>query len=159
MGMDVFGKKHTTPEGEYFRNNVWWWRPLADYCREVAPEICSHCKYWDSNDGDGLNAARSIALANALQAEVDAGRAAAHEKRYASEQEMTPNEPCDLCEGTGTRKPIPERGAGDIATGIKCNACGGTGHVRPWSTQYPFSVENVVEFIAFLKGCGGFKIC
>ena len=24
---------------------------------------------------------------------------------------------------------------------------------------YPFAVENVQEFVTFLRGCGGFKIC
>ena len=38
MGMDVIGLKPTSKEGEYFRNNVWWWGPLADYCMEVAPD-------------------------------------------------------------------------------------------------------------------------
>jgi hypothetical protein len=39
MGMDVFGKEPTTEEGEYFRNTVTFWRPLADYVQEVAPEV------------------------------------------------------------------------------------------------------------------------
>jgi hypothetical protein len=29
MGMDVYGKEPKSDKGEYFRNNVWWWRPLA----------------------------------------------------------------------------------------------------------------------------------
>jgi hypothetical protein len=35
----------------------------------------------------------------------------------------------------------------------------GTGYVRPDCTDYPFSIENVKEFVAFLKECGGFEIC
>jgi hypothetical protein len=35
MGMDVYGES-----GNYFRNNVWWWRPLANYCQAIAPHIC-----------------------------------------------------------------------------------------------------------------------
>ena len=27
MGMDVYGRNRCSKEGEYFRNNVWWWRP------------------------------------------------------------------------------------------------------------------------------------
>lgn len=160
MGMDVYGRKHTSPEGEYFRNNVWWWRPLADYVLKVAPEaLTGKCKHWHTNDGAGLNAADSAKLADLLQDEVDAGRTKTYERVYTSEQERTPNEPCDLCEATGTRKPVPQRGAGDLATGIKCNACSGTGMVRPYSTQYPFREENVVEFVKFLRAGGGFRIC
>lgn len=159
MGMDVIGKKPTAPEGEYFRNNVWWWRPLADYVREVAPEITSECRYWDSNDGDGLDAAGSVALADRLQAEIDAGRTAKYARVYESNLERMPNEPCRVCAGTGTRKPVPEVGAGDLATGMRCNGCEATGYVRPWETHYPFSVENVTEFVTFLRSCGGFEIC
>ena len=27
MGMDVYGLEPRKEKGEYFRNNVWWWRP------------------------------------------------------------------------------------------------------------------------------------
>lgn len=160
MGMDVFGKAATSEAGKYFRNNVWWWRPLADYAREVAPEITKACKYWQTNDGDGLDAAASIALADKLQGEIDAGRTLAYQRVYTSKLEQMANEPCSLCDGTGTRLPIPHRGAGDPkTTGIRCNACSGLGYVRPNETKYPFDVENVQNFVTFLRACGGFKVC
>jgi hypothetical protein len=160
MGMDVYGTAPRSEEGKYFRNNVWWWRPLATYCCEIAPDITSACKYWQSNDGDGLDDAASIALANVLQGEIDSGATAAYARRYTSNLEMMPNEPCRICAGTGTRPPVPQCGAGDIKNGgFKCNGCSGTGHVRPSDTNYPFDVENVAEFITFLRDCGGFRIC
>ena len=55
MGMDVYGRNPTTKQGEYFRNNVWWWHPLADYCTSVAPDITAQCNSWHHNDGDGLD--------------------------------------------------------------------------------------------------------
>lgn len=160
MGMDVYGKKPTTEEGKYFRNNVWWWRPLARYVCEIAPQTAEKCRYWQSNDGDGLNAEDSADLARILETEVVSGRAASYEKRYASAQEMQADIVCDLCEGTGTRAPVPQRGAGDPKRGgTPRNKCHGEGYVRPTSTYYPFSVDNVKEFITFLRGCGGFEIC
>ncbi|MBR0693639.1 hypothetical protein [Bradyrhizobium lablabi] len=160
MGMDVIGKKPSTEEGKYFRNNVWWWRPLAGYCCEVAPEITSKCTYWQSNDGDGLGKRDAIKLADVLQKEIESGRTLSFQRRYTSAQEMTANEPCPICAGTGTRLPVPHRGAGDPkTTGIKCNGCDGNGTRRPYSTDYPFDVENVQKFVAFLRGCGGFQIC
>jgi hypothetical protein len=158
MGMDVCGLNPTTEEGKCFGNSCWSWRPLADYVNEIAPGIASKCRYWQSNDGDGLNAADALELAAILQAEIDSGRCERYARIRASAQEMAPNEPCDLCDGTGTRKPIPERGAGDLVSGITCNGCAGTGWVRPWLEHYPFDVENVREFVAFLRGCGGFAI-
>jgi hypothetical protein len=159
MGMDIHGRNPTGECGEYFRNNVWWWRPLADYCITVAPHICAACRYWHSNDGDGLDAAEAFALAEALRKEIDAGRTATYARRYASEQELMPNEPCDICAGTGVRTPGPHRGAGDLREGgIKCNRCQGAGYVRPWASHYPFSTENVAAFVAFLRESGGFEI-
>jgi hypothetical protein len=35
MGFDVYGKSARSEKGEYFRNNVWWWRPLAEYVLET----------------------------------------------------------------------------------------------------------------------------
>jgi hypothetical protein len=36
MGFDVSGISPKNEKGEYFRNNIWWWRRLWDFCRFVA---------------------------------------------------------------------------------------------------------------------------
>lgn len=160
MGMDVYGRRPTTETGKYFRNNIWHWRPLADYVIQTAPALAAKCPHWHTNDGAGLNAADSVALADLLQAEIDSGRCETFAKIREAEIAAIPNEVCSLCEGTGVRKPIPERGAGDLKRGgITCNSCGGSGSVRPSATYYPFDVDNVREFVAFLRDCGGFEIC
>jgi hypothetical protein len=125
--MDVIGTKPSTKEGECFRNSCIRWHPLADYACEIAPDITSQCRYWYSNDGYGLNAEHALALADRLDTEIREGRCDRYALRYKSAQEMAPDEPCWLCDGTGTRKPVPEVGAGDMITGIKCNSCGGEG--------------------------------
>jgi hypothetical protein len=158
MGMDVYGQSPRSETGEYFRKNVRAWHPLADYIQVVAPEIASNCKYWHTNDGDGLNAEHATALADRLDAEIRSGRCERYARMYESKREMAPDVPCWLCEGTGTRKPVPLAGAGDLFTGEQCNACGGKGTVRPWSTCESFDVEHVREFITFLRACGGFEI-
>jgi hypothetical protein len=71
MGVDVYGRS-----GGCFDTNWPWWGQLADYCREIAPDITSRCKSWGTNDGDGLNGADSVALADILQNEIDSGRCA-----------------------------------------------------------------------------------
>ena len=159
MGMDVYGKQPTTGEGKYFCNNMSWWRPLADYVCEIAPEIAEKCRYWQSNDGDGLNGHDSLRLADLLQKEIESGHTAAYARRREAKLEMAPNEPCLLCEATGTRKPPLDGGAGDpTKDGILCNMCDGHGYTRPLATNYRFSVENVQKFVTFLRGCGGFEI-
>ena len=44
-------------KGIYFRNNCWWWRPLWDFCYNVAPELISDDLWADGhhNSGAGLN--------------------------------------------------------------------------------------------------------
>lgn len=170
MGMDVFGKKPKNEIGEGFRNNVWWWRPLANYCIKLAPELTSKCKYWHSNDGTGLNSRDSIKLAKILQQEIDNGNCQKYEDAYEHDLASEPDKVCDLCEGTGIRsdmvgiqngmttKVIDEPGHPRHGQIGWCNGCAGKGYTRPWSNSYPFSVENVQEFVEFLKNCGGFKI-
>jgi len=155
MGMDVYGNNPTSEKGEYFRNTVWWWHPLATYCEEVCGSTCGQCESWHSNDGDGLDAENAAVLASALLEEIESGRCAEWKERYEEELASLPDEECSICGGTGYRQEPPNVGPGDQ----KCNGCDGVGSRRPWDTHYPFSVENVQEFAEFLQDCGGFKIC
>ena len=174
MGMDIHGKAPSSNQGEYFRNNVWWWRPLADYCCAIAPDVTAACRYWQSNDGDGLNAEASLELARLLRAEKTAGRTAAYATTRDMEHAMLPDKVCSLCTGSGVRNDAvgvdmsqptrrieaPEFQPGHPRFGSVgwCNGCNGTGRLRPDETYYPFSVENVEEFVMFLEACGGFEI-
>lgn len=86
MGMDVYGNEPTDANGEYFRNNVWWWRPLASYIEETHPEIAAHCESWHTNDGDGLNAEHSKSLAEKLRQDIISGRVSNYKKaKYSHE--------------------------------------------------------------------------
>ena len=152
MGMDVFGKRPRSEAGEYFCANVWSWKPLAAYCCDVAPEITQACKYWQSNDGDGLDDKGAIALANILEREISSGRTALYEKA----QEAIAKVPCNICAGTGIRLQLV--GAISNNGGSRCNGCQGEGYVTPTHTHYPFSAENVKAFVTFLRECGGFEI-
>ncbi len=157
MGMDVYGNAPTSETGKYFRNNVWWWRPLADICQALAPQICEACEHWQSNDGDGLDADGAAALAAVLEARLADGTV----KRLLTERDTMIAEmadvTCDLCNGKGVRS--DELAVANGWDKKPCNACDGKGAVRPWETHYPQDEDNVREFAAFLKDCGGFEIC
>jgi len=73
VGMDVVGKNKDHPVGGYFRRNVWGWRRLADCVQLLAPVESAPCTHWQSNDGKGLNAAQSVALADKLDALIASG--------------------------------------------------------------------------------------
>lgn len=170
MGMDVIGKNAKSKVGEYFRNNVWWWRPLARYVCMVAPAITAHCKFWQSNDGDGLDGVQSIQLAKALRAEISSGRCAAYAVERAAYIAALPRKPCFLCDGSGVRADAIGIEHGQSTPKIEspghprdgqigwCNGCDGRGDVENDEAHYPFSIENVEEFCAFLEQCGGFEI-
>jgi hypothetical protein len=87
MGMDVYGKEPKSDKGEYFRNNVWWWRPLANYSLHIAPDVCAKCEYWQSNDGDGLDAEGAELLSEKLLESVEDGTANSYIKAYNKQYE------------------------------------------------------------------------
>lgn len=174
MGMDVYGKKPTSEKGEYFRNNVWWWRPLWDYCCEVGADVIgeSLAEAGHYNDGQGLDGVMALALAEILRDELESGRTAEYERKNNEYRASLPRENCDLCGATGIRtdkigvemnqptKELPVEV--QILTGRThgwCNGCNGVGTTENWQASYPFSTENVREFVEFLTDCGGFAIC
>jgi hypothetical protein len=158
MGMDVYGEKPTSKVGEYFRNNVWWWRPLAEYIEFTAPEL--HKKVgdngagWEYNDGDGLNAKDSLALAKIFRVDLEKGKTLAYEEARKKKLANLPDQECSICEGTGKRAAPPKTGAGTHP----CKACDKKGKIEHWARNYPFNTANVEEFTEFLENCGGFKI-
>jgi hypothetical protein len=157
MGMDVYGNRPTAEAGEYFRNSVWSWHPLWDYCCEIDPQCVGAVENGHSNDGDGLDAVGSLHLAGLLQAEIDSGATAKYSSEYEARLNALSDETCKYCNGTGDRPDLEPADWKKECNG--CNSCHGKGTIRPLDTRYPFSVENVTEFVAFLRDCGGFRIC
>src|SRR4051812_48777941 len=119
MGMDVYGKNPRSKKGKYFRNTVWYWHPLWDYCQHVAPTITSHVKHGHSNDCDGLDDELSRKLADILQEEIASGRTKEYAVAFQREKDNLPDDECMICAGTGKRKSPPQIGAGDYP----CNGC------------------------------------
>jgi hypothetical protein len=171
MGMDVMGNNPISERGEYFRNNVWWWRPLWNYCEELHGDIVRIVENGHSNDGDGLNSRDAYALGHALDQDIESGVTAEYERNYRERIASLPTSECKYCNGTGIRSdevgvqngmPTQELDA-EVAiivgrTHGYCNACRGEGRVEHFATNYGFSVENVRNFADFLMDCGGFEI-
>ena len=127
--------------GIYFRNNVWWWRPLWQYVCERFPEIItvedavSGC----SNSGHLIDDEKAMKIGLGLTAKLLDGSVKAYADKYKIEIDELEQVECDLCEGTGKRKDPPNSGAGDYP----CNGCGSIGKKDDWAKSYPFDVENV----------------
>lgn len=177
MGMDVYGKNADDARGEYFRANVWWWRPIPEIISMIAPEIYAKCEHWGSNDGDGLDGESAKALADIIDRKIEDGSLQAIiDARQAVLNEL-PDDECRLCNSTGIRTdaigvkqgmPSEIVDSADIAPGRpnpragqvgSCNACHGAGFVRPWGSLYPTTIEVWKEWSVFCRHCGGFEIC
>lgn len=150
MGMDVLGLAPKSKTGEYFRNNVWWWRPLWNYCVDSFPEITSEVN-GHTNSGGGLNAENSLKLSKRIKDDLLSGGVKIYKKKRSEYLKSLPNVCCDICNGTGER-------LNDNNVKIKCNGCNGEKERKPFESHYRFSITNVRDFQKFLKDCGGFEI-
>ena len=150
---ESLSKFETDNPGYYFRNNVWWWRPLWSYiCTEVAPDILTEEDkergYY--NDSYCINAIKSNYIADKIEKFDATGELDAFEKKYKASQEALPKQTCEQCKGSGIRNDAYVQG--------KCNVCE-EGLRDHWGKSYPFYADNVREFAKFARSSGGFEIC
>jgi hypothetical protein len=157
MGMDVIGRAPSTETGEYFRRNVWGWRPLWDYVEDMHVDLADKVEYAQSNDGDGLDADDAVELSARLYSDIADGTA----ERYVKERDAVlaalPDKSCEYCKATGTRTDEVGVKMGMVEKRW-CNGCDGKGSVRPFEALYPLEVSDIREFASFLESCGGFSI-
>ena len=148
-------------DGTYFRNNVWWWRQLANYvlycCQDFIPE--KDHNGWHTNGGHEVSEALAIKIADRVKKHIDSGDAkeietfimdkvkkAEEHNRFIDKQlddllaKHNVDKPCDL-----KSKPFKEWN--------KIYA------KRSWDDSYPFAVENLESFVKFCRESGGFEIC
>ena len=138
--------------GYYFRNNVWWWRPLWAYiCDEVAPNILSDedKERGEYNDYHLITAIKATYIADRIDELDKSGELEAFEEKYKRSLKALPKETCDICNGSGVRNDEHVKG--------KCNACE-DGKKENWAKSYPFEADNVREFAKFARASGGFEI-
>jgi len=73
--------------GDYFRSNVWWWRPLADYIIQYT-NCVSHedVKHWGYNDGHEVSEEEAKAIAQQLKHLIKTGHTRKHAEDYERER-------------------------------------------------------------------------
>ena len=161
MGFDLIGKR-----GIDFRNNVWWWRPLATF-------ILQHChglgttkdqENWHYNSGYFVTESKAELIANQLEEFVKSGVVHNHailiqkqihkaEKHNAAIEILLQDLLKKVKKETGKQSiapidyPEPYRTEWDRLFESKDSAA-----------SYPFSVDNVNDFIDFCRKSGGFEI-
>ena len=151
-----FQKKHEAWQeenaGVYFRNNVWWWRPLWDYVNQVCSKTLSETDYeaGHCNSGYEINKEQCKEISRILAEELLSGRTKEYKEAREKTLKALPLVQCVHCNGTGQRNDEVVQG--------ECNGCTGKGEVKHFDTSYPFDIDNVVQFQKFVCNSGGFAI-
>jgi hypothetical protein len=160
---DAYERKNV---GVYFRNNAWWWRPLANFMRE-------HCDWFTQeqqarlheNSGFEFSEHEALTIADTLQKKVDDGTVKVREevnrremkvaeewnKGIHAQQEELEKE---VKKETGDAKIVPY----DYPEHFK-KKYDAIQKQTDRKAYYPFKERNVKRFIAFLRECGGFSVC
>jgi len=137
--------------GNYFRNNVWWWRPLWHYVCQVCDDILTgeDMNGCTDNSGYKIDETKALQIGIRLHAAVYDGSAQEWKEGYDKEVAQLPKEPCFRCNGNN-------RGHNKKKD---CKPCDKTGERENFQANYPFDVENVKAFATFCVESGGFEVC
>jgi hypothetical protein len=133
MGMDVYGKAPTADAGEYFRANVWSWRPIHELIEKanVLPqEMVEEMEY---NDGAGPDKQGALLLAASLENMLDG----------------MDDEHCFM---------LSDEIDGPVAALLSALNTQGVEVVSPRGPVYQAQVSHVREFIEFCRQSGGFEV-
>tara|TARA_R110002012_G_scaffold39078_5_gene108386 strand:- start:686 stop:1267 length:582 start_codon:yes stop_codon:yes gene_type:complete len=158
-------EKYQSQKGTYFRNNVWWWRPLAHYVLEHTKVIDKDQKEcWSYNDHCIIQEEEATQIAKQLRHLIKKG----HTKRFEAEWEARRktleihNDKVEkeldkhvkdvqrrMNDSNLAPKDFPKK---DLDKWEKIY------RKRNSDASYPFSIQNVEEFAEFCEYSGGFSI-
>ena len=152
--------------GVYFRNNCWWWRPLANFIIEKCDWLTQEQQArLHDNSGFEFSQHEATTIADTLQKKVDDGTANAREEvnrremKVAEEWNKGLQKQQDALgeeakKETGNKNIVPRDYPAHIYK--KWDDLQGQ---TDYKAHYPFKEANVKEFICFLRECGGFQVC
>ena len=152
--------------GIYFRNNVWWWRPLADLVIKLCKLLDEKQKdHLHDNGGYEYNEATAHYIADTLEAFVKSPVAKrteiAHKKQMKKAEAHNKKVQIKLdalrveaIAKTGNKNIAPC----DYPKDLK-DKWDSIYREHDHTSSYPFALKNVKEFIKFLRECGGFTVC
>ena len=89
--------------GIYFRNNVWWWRPLWEYVCEVCEDVMSPEDIGAGGDNSGSEIVEDTVqrMVDKLIIEIALGNHVKYQEHYEKELRELPDYTCHYCDGTG----------------------------------------------------------
>jgi len=152
--------------GSYFRNNVWWWRPLWNY-------VCEQCQDFltvedmaggGSNDGHRISKSKALMISRRLSKLIGEGLVAEYDRKMtlmtakaqASNQELQEqmDEITKKCHKEHGKDLVPANYPEPYYSEWKTLQS-----QHDWDGDYPFNAENVEDFARFCESSGGFDIC
>ena len=163
---DLKDKYQTSNPGSYFRNNVWFWRPLWNYVCEVCEDFMTDDEINGgySNDGFEISEETAIHIAEVLSEKLADGSVDERERKYelrrakaeAWNQEVR-------AEMDKISKECKDKHGQDLVPANypePYNTQWQEAYSKEnWSANYPYSKENIENFATFCKQSGGFQIC
>lgn len=152
-------------KGVYFRNNVWWWRKLAQYVADNTGEISEKDYHlWHENSGHEVSEESAIRIADTLEALIKHGHTAEYQMIVEESMAVAEKHNAEVEKKMlSLRKLVIEMtGKEDIAPADYPKAQHDLWEElyssKSWADSYPFSVENVQDFADFCRHSGGFEI-
>ena len=167
MGFDLHSTgNHKSESGKYFRNNVWGWRRLADFvCTQTGVVQDEDKKFWQSNDGHEVSDQEALQIAKQLKALIKDGTVskAINEVEEETKKAEENNKFVDECHRILRDKVERETGKKNLAPADYPEKDHDTWawiqSKYDYASSYPFTMENVEEFIEFCEQSNGFRIC
>ena len=162
--MDTFEQENP---GFYFRNNVWWWRPLAELIHDKCGDLLSdeQMEGLYNNNGTEFDEDTALAIARRLSNLIKNGYVAELEKstkanaKIASEHNKKVEQKlADLKKEVERLRPGENLVPRDYPFPYNKHF-EEIYSTKNWDDSYPFDKENVKEFINFARHSGGFQIC
>lgn len=153
--------------GYYFRNNVWWWRPLASLIAESCKDLLTEEQADRLHDNSGCIYDQDIAegIARRLEKLVENGELIKYEKKHNQEMQKAKKHNEKISKELEklkleVKKIRPDENLAPINYPFPYNKHWEEINAKKnWADSYPFSVDNVKDFINFARHSGGFQIC
>ena len=152
--------------GDYFRSNVWWWRPLAGYVIQYTGCVSEEdAEKWSYNDGHEVDDETAKQIHNQLQVLIESGHTQKFQDDYEKERvkaekhnNKVEKELKKFCDSVEKKLGKTNLAPNDFPKADK-DKWDEIYNKKLWSASYPFSVEHVKEFAEFCRYSGGFRIC
>jgi len=154
--------------GVYFRNNVWWWRPLADY---IIKKIKNEDWFNDEiaerlhdNSGFQFTEEQALCIKKHLEKGLRSGEVSKLAKKNQEEMKIAEKHNNQIQKKMDKLQKKVEKETGKETAPMEWDKkykdeWDFLWESKDWRDSYPFCVKNVKAFSEFLGECGGFEIC